>query len=91
MCAVYWVIANIPAKYRSTLNSVQLALLCNASTVKECGYAKALRPLIYDLEILEQNGVYMESLGASVKGTVLYVAADILGAHFLAGFLRISV
>lgn len=27
MCAVYWVIANIPAKYRSTLNSIELALL----------------------------------------------------------------
>lgn len=23
MCAIYWVIANIPAKYRSTLNSTQ--------------------------------------------------------------------
>lgn len=30
MCAVYWVIANIPAKYRSTLNSIQLALHCNS-------------------------------------------------------------
>lgn len=88
MCAVYWVIANIPAKYRSTLNSIQLALLCNTSTVKECGYAKVLQPLIYDLKILEQNGVYIESLGASVKGTVLYVAADNLGAHSLAGFLE---
>ena len=49
MCAVYWGIANIPAKYRSTLNSIQLALLCNTSTVKECGYAKLLQPLIYDI------------------------------------------
>lgn len=88
MCAVYWVIANIPSKYRSTLNSIQLALLCNTSTVKECGYAKVLQPLIYDLKILEQNGVYIESLGASVKGTILYVAADNLGAHPLAGFLE---
>ena len=69
MCAVYWVIANIPAKYRSTLNSIQLALLCNTSTVKECDYAKVLQPLIYDLKILEQDGVYIESLGANVKGT----------------------
>lgn len=33
ICAVYWVIANIAAKYRSTLNSIQLALLCNTSTI----------------------------------------------------------
>ncbi|XP_023815492.1 uncharacterized protein LOC110014540 isoform X1 [Oryzias latipes] len=88
MCAIYWVIANIPAKYRSTLNSIQLALLCNTSIVKECGYAKVLQPLIYDLKLLEQNGVYLEQLGESVKGTVLYVVADNLGAHSLAGFLE---
>ncbi|XP_047186147.1 uncharacterized protein LOC118292452 [Scophthalmus maximus] len=88
MCAIYWVIANIPAKYRSTLNSIQLALLCNTSTVKECGYAKVLQPLIYDLKSLEQNDVYLEQLGESVKGTVLYDAADNLGAHSLAGFLE---
>lgn len=39
MCAVYWVIANIPAKYSSALNSIQLALLCNIYIVKKSGYA----------------------------------------------------
>lgn len=86
MCAVYWVIANIPAKYRSTLNSIQLALLCNTSTIKQCGYERVLQPLIHDLVSLEQHGVYVEQLGASVKGTVLCVAADNLAAHSLAGF-----
>ncbi len=88
MCAVYWVIANIPAKNRSTLNSIQLARLYNTFTVKECGYAKVLQSLIYDLKSLEQNGVYPEQLGESVKGTVLYVSADNLDAHSLAGFLE---
>lgn len=86
MCAVYWVIANIPAKYRASLNSIQLALICNTTTVKECGYAKVLDPLIHDLMSLEKDGVYIEALGASVKGTVLYVAADNLSAHAVAGF-----
>ncbi len=86
MCAVYWVIVNMPAKYRASLNSIQLALICNTTTVKECGYDKVLDPLIHDLMSLEKDGVYIEALGASVKGTVLYVAADNLGAHALAGF-----
>lgn len=47
-----------------------------------------LQPLLFDLKSLEQNGVYLEKLGVSVKGTVLYVAADNLGAHSLAGFLE---
>lgn len=86
ICAVYWVIVNMPAKYRASLNSTQLALICNTTTVKECGYDKVLDPLIHDLMSLEKDGVYVEALGASVKGTVLYVAADNLGAHALAGF-----
>lgn len=40
----------------------------------------------HDLVSLEQYGVYVEQLGASVKGTVLFVAADNLAAHSLAGF-----
>lgn len=86
MCALYWVIANLHGKYRSTLNSIQLALLCNTETVKECGYERVLYPLLCDLATLEQHGVYIEHLGRSVKGTVLFVSADNLGAHSLAGF-----
>ncbi|XP_060771467.1 uncharacterized protein LOC132882224 isoform X2 [Neoarius graeffei] len=88
MSAVYWVIANVPSKYRSTLHSIQLAVLCKTSDVKEYGYAKILHPLIQDLVSLEQHGVYVEKLGACVKGTVLHVAADNLAAHSLAGFFE---
>jgi len=88
MSAVYWVIANVPSKYRSTLHSIQLAVLCKSSHVKEFGYAKILRPLIHDLASLEQHGVYVGKLGESVKGTALDVAADNLAAHSLAGFFE---
>lgn len=48
-------------------------------------------PFIHGLMSLEKD-VYIEALGASVKGTVLYVAADNLDAHALAGFYeRFSV
>lgn len=86
MCALYWVIANLHGKYRSTLNSVQLALLCNTETVKECGYERVLYPHLCDLATLEQYGFYIEHLGRSVKDTVLFVSADNLCAHSLAGF-----
>lgn len=54
--------------------------------MKEHGYAEVLRPLIQDLVTLEEHSVYVEQLAESVKGTVLYVAADNLGAHSLAEF-----
>lgn len=86
ICAVYWVLANLAPKFCSSLNSIQLALLCKANTVKACGYSEVLRPLIQNLVLLEKHGVYMEKLGASVKGTILYISADNLAAHSLAGF-----
>lgn len=86
LCAVYWVLANLDSKYWSVLHSIHLALLCKVKTVKEHGYAEVFRPLIQDLVTLEEHGVYVEQLAESVKGTVLYAAADHLGAHSLAGF-----
>lgn len=41
---------------------------------------------IHDLEILEDQGVYVPLLGKSIKFTFRTVVADNLGAHSLAGF-----
>lgn len=81
-------LANIPVKHRSMLRSIQLGLLCNAGTVKDYGYEKVMQPLVKDLVRLEQTGLFIDQLGATVKGTVLYVSADNLGAHSMAGFLE---
>lgn len=85
MFALYWVIANLPSKDRSSLHLIQLAILCRASTLKQRGYKDVLSSLVQDLETLEKHGVYIEQLGDCVKGTVLFVSADNLGAHSLAG------
>ena len=63
-----------------------MTLLCKVNTVTECGYSEVLHPLLQDLVLLEKHGVYVEKLGSSVKGTILYVAADNLAGHSLAVF-----
>lgn len=83
---MYWTLPNLPPKYRSSLHAIQLALLCKTTVVKENVYDEVLQPLIKDLVSLEEHGVYIERLGVSIKGTVLYFAADNLAAHGLAGF-----
>lgn len=88
LCAVYWLLANLPSKYRSSLHVIQLALLCKVSDVQKCGYESVLSPLLKDLKTLEQDGVFIESLGQCIRGTVLFVAADNLAAHGLAGFVQ---
>lgn len=86
VCGIYWVLSNIPLKFRSTLSSIYLAILCKTVHLKQYGYGKVLEPLIRDLEHLETIGVFVQGLGSYVKGTVLYVSADNLGAHSLAGY-----
>ncbi|XP_065099819.1 uncharacterized protein [Paramisgurnus dabryanus] len=88
LCAVYWLLANLPSKYRSSLHVIQLALLCKVSDVQRCGYESILSPLLKDLQTLEQDGIFIETLGRCVRGTVLCVAADNLAAHGLAGFVQ---
>lgn len=84
--AVYWVLLNLPAKFRSTLPSIQLALLGKSNDVKKFGFDKFFDPLLKDMKDLEQQGVFVEALNAHLRGTVFCVCADNLGAHGLAGF-----
>lgn len=86
LCAVYWVFADLPSKYRSGLHVIQLAALCKVPDLQRCGYQRAFGPLLQDLKTLEQDGVFIECLGKSVQGTVLCVVSDNLAAHSLAGF-----
>lgn len=84
--AVYWVVLNLPAKFRASLTSIQLALLGRSEDVKEYGYESFLEPLIKDIQQLEEEGLFVQVLDQFVKGIVFCVCADNLAAHSLAGF-----
>lgn len=43
-CAVFWVLANIPPKYRSALHAIQLALLVKVKDLHRFGYADVFVP-----------------------------------------------
>ncbi|XP_053097175.1 uncharacterized protein LOC128320857 [Pangasianodon hypophthalmus] len=88
LCAVYWLLANIPSQYRSSLHVIQLALLCKVSDLQKCGYENVLSPSLKDLHTLEQDGIFIETLGLCVRRTVLCVAADNMAAHGLADFVQ---
>lgn len=38
LTAVYWLLANLPSKYGSSLHVIQLALLCKVSDLQKHGY-----------------------------------------------------
>lgn len=71
LCAVYWVLANLPPGSHSSLLSIYLSVLCKTNDVKAFGLEKIFEPLVQDLKTLEEQRVYVPLLGESVKGTVL--------------------
>lgn len=54
---VYWIVLNLPAKFRAGLTSIQLAALGRSVDVRKFGYEKFLEPLIKDLKLIEQQGI----------------------------------
>lgn len=88
LCGVYWVLGNLPPGSHSKLSSIYLAVLCKSDDAKAFGYRKVLEPLLQDLIILEQHGVFISQIGQFVKGTVQCLIADNLGAHAIGGFVE---
>lgn len=86
LCGVYWTLNNLSHGSHSSLFSIYLAVLCKSNDVAEYGYGHILHPLLQDLKIMEEEGIFIPLLGTSLKGTVQVVVADNLGAHSLAGF-----
>lgn len=86
--AVYWVLGNIPVQLRSTLTSIYLAILCKAEDTKQFGFQRVLEPLLTDIQSLEKDFLFVPALGKAIKGTVVSVVADNLGAHSVAGFVE---
>lgn len=84
--AVYWMILNLPAKFRAGLTSIHLEVLGKAVDVKKFEDERFLEPLIKDLKLLEQHGIFVETLKKVVAVKLFCVCADNLGAHGLAGF-----
>ena len=88
ICGLYWILGNLPPGCNSALSFIYLAALIKSNDLKCYGYEKVLKPVINDLIILDQSGIFLSKLGRTVKGTVQCVVADNLGAHSIAGFVE---
>lgn len=88
LCAMYWILSNLPPGQHSSLSCIYLAVLCKGNYIKEYGYGKVLEPLLRDLVVLEEHGALVQQIGKNIEGTVQCVAADNLGAHGIAGFVE---
>ena len=86
--AFYFVLGNIPSKFRSRLSDINLLLISPASFGQKYGYSEILQPCLDDLCKLETTGIKVnfENIAYLFKGGVSMVVADNLAAHALGGF-----
>jgi hypothetical protein len=87
--AVYFSLVNILPHNRSSINQIQLALLCNEKEFNTIGQDVVFAQLVNDLKRLETEGMRVTALNnRSIRATVVAIVADNLGAHGLGGFTK---
>jgi hypothetical protein len=83
--AVYFTLENFSAHHRSSIDQMQLALLCHENDAKHFGIDHLFTPLVKDLKTLESVGITLRC-GTVVKGSLLFIIGDNLGSHAVGGY-----
>lgn len=81
---VYFTLGNLCPYERSTVDQIQLVLLCLEKDCKYFGVDTVFRELVSDLRELEENGISFD--GNTYKGTLTCIMGDNLGSHMIGGF-----
>ncbi|KAL1480834.1 hypothetical protein MTO96_034651 [Rhipicephalus appendiculatus] len=81
--AVYFSVLNLHPRHRSKLSSIHLLLVVEYRVVLRHGMEKVLQPLLQDLNLIQQNGVYAANRHFHVA--VVAFIGDNLSMHRLAG------
>ncbi|XP_036339979.1 uncharacterized protein LOC118749290, partial [Rhagoletis pomonella] len=84
--AIYFSIRNLPYEYFSKLRNIYLVALFFCTDLKNeyTDFNMILAPIVADLKYLEEDGINID--GCNIKGTLVTVAHDNLGANILSGF-----
>lgn len=88
ICAIYFTIQNLPAKYLSKVDNIYLVALCNANDLKSktTDFNNLWQKIVFDLKHLEEIGIEIDRR-PNLKGTVTHLSFDNLGANFALGFV----
>lgn len=63
LASFYYLLGNLDCHNRSTLNLIQLSILCRTRDLKCFGLKAVLHPLIRDLKILASEGLTIPGVG----------------------------
>ena len=84
LVGMYFTLSNFKTHLRSSVDHIQLVSLCKDIHYKEMK-EKVHEKLIKDLKIIETVGIEIQP-GQTIKGTVICITADNLGAHSIGRF-----
>lgn len=87
LLCVYATLTDIPPHHRSSIDQMQLVLICREQDFKFFGQEKIFQPLIKDLKDLEISGVTLPD-GQVFLGTLTAICGDNLGSHCIGGFVE---
>ena len=90
VCAGYYSIPTIPSFQLSKLNHIFLATMFKTEDLSKFGNENALAPLISDLQILEEDGIFVKNNGQEHKiyFTLALILGDSLGLNGMLGFTK---
>jgi hypothetical protein len=86
LLAVYFTLANLYPWNRSSVDQLQLILLCRESHCKQFSKDEVFRNLVDDLKDIEQTGLKCDD--TYIKGSVICISGDNLGSHYIGGFVE---
>lgn len=88
LCAIYYTVGNMGAKYCSQIKHIHLALLVRFCYVKQFGLDDILKPLLNDLKKLSSEGfsVVVNGMEKTVHAALAVISADNLSSHMMGGF-----
>lgn len=86
MCATYMQITNMPVEYKPKLDNVYLVAICNSANLKsdDTPYNFIAEKIVSNIALLQKNGIAVD--GRNIKGSLIHVACDNLGANMIFGF-----
>lgn len=86
--AIYFTLRNFPPVYNSSLSNIYLCALFHAQDIKRYGFNSILEPLVFDLKILESEGLKVPKSDHVLYGSIVQVTGDNLGLHSIFGFVE---
>lgn len=88
LCCIYFILRNLTPKYNSVLMNIHVVSLFHSEDLKIYGFDDILKPLVYDLKILEAQGIEVPLSDSPLLGSVIQETGDNLGLHGLFGFVE---